>query len=126
MRCTPLRSKLKKHNGGKFAEFIARWFMRCHGYGIVARNVSGGKGTHCGEVDFIARRGKTLVFVEVKKRQTPEDAAYAIHPEQQARIRRAALNFIKRNPQYQNFDIRFDAILIVFPLYIRHIRDAWQ
>ena len=122
-----MRSKLRNHNrDGRLAEFVARCFMRCLGYGIAARNVSGGKGTHCGEVDFVARKGRTLVFVEVKKRQNPEAAAYAIRPEQQARIRMAAGNFIKHHPQYQDFDVRFDAVLIVFPFYIRHIRNAWQ
>ena len=110
---------------GHLAESMACWFMRLKGYRIIARNVVTGKGTHSGEVDFIARRGKTLVFVEVKKRSSLETAAYAIKPTQQQRIRNGAAVFLKKNPQFNNFDIRFDAILITFPCLIEHIESAW-
>lgn len=115
------------HNrAGHLAEAAARLYMRLHGYRIVAVNVRGGRGTHIGETDFIACRGRTLVFVEVKKRQTLDTAAYAIKPQQQQRIRNAALNFCRRHPDYNGHDIRFDAVLIAFPWHIRHIENAWQ
>ena len=110
---------------GHLAEATARWFMRFKGYKIVACNFVTGRGTTCGEVDFVARRGHTLVFVEVKKRSSLERAAYAIAPAQQKRIRNGALVFLKNNPQYKNFDLRFDAILVIFPFTIKHIKNAW-
>ena len=116
---------MNNNTAGHLAESMARWFMRLHGYHIVACNEITGKGTHAGEVDFIAKRGNTLVFVEVKKRSDIERAAYAIKPQQQQRIRQGAMAFIKRNPQYMNYDIRFDAILIAFPCTIEHIENAW-
>lgn len=116
---------MNSHTAGQLAELTARWFMRLHGYGIIASNVITGRGTHRGEIDFIARRGKTLVFVEVKKRSTTDNAAYALKPVQQQRIRNAAAAFIKRNPQYGDYAIRFDAILIAFPCSVRHIENAW-
>ena len=116
---------MKNNTSGQLAEFMAKWFLRLKGYRIVAHNVVVGKGTHSGEIDLIARRGKTLVFVEVKKRSSQERAAYAIKPTQQQRIQNGAMVFLKKNPQFNGFDIRFDAILITFPCTIVHIENAW-
>lgn len=110
---------------GHLAESMAQWFLRFKGYRIVACNQVTGKGTHAGEVDFIARRRKTLVFVEVKKRSSLECAAYAIKPTQQQRIRNGAAAFLKKNPQFADFDIRFDAVLVTFPCLIEHIENAF-
>ena len=119
-------SKMNHNRAGQLAEAAARLYMRLHGYRIVAANVRGGRGTRIGETDFIACRGRILVFVEVKKRATLEGAAYAIKPLQQTRIRNAALNFCRQHPSYNDYDIRFDAVLIAFPCHIRHIENAWQ
>ena len=116
---------MNSYLAGHLAESMAQWFMRFKGYRVVAQNVITGKGTHSGEVDFIARRGKILVFVEVKKRVSLDKAAYAIKPAQQQRICNGAAAFLKKNPQYASFDIRFDAILIAFPCSIQHIENAW-
>ena len=116
---------MNNNKSGYLAESMARWFLRLKGYHIVACNVITGKGTHSGEIDFIARRGKTLVFVEVKKRSSLEKAAYAIKPIQQQRIRNGAATFLKKNPQFADFNIRFDAVLITFPCTIEHIENAW-
>ena len=116
---------MQNNTAGHLAEYVARWYMRLHGYRILAANIVTGRGTHAGEVDFIAKRGKTLAFVEVKKRATLEEAAYAIKTTQQQRIRNGAQVFLKKNPQFQNCEIRFDAILVVFPCTIHHIPNAW-
>ena len=110
---------------GKYAEFLARMFMRLHGFRIVARNYITGRGTTAGEIDFIAKRGRLLVFVEVKQRTSLQTAAYAISPNQQQRLIRGAKSFIKSNPQFIGFNLRFDAILICLPFSISHIPNAW-
>ena len=51
---------------GRRGERRAAWFYRLRGYAIVARNVR----FRDGEIDLIVRRGRTLVFVEVKTRQS--------------------------------------------------------
>ncbi len=111
---------------GKYAEFLARLYMRLHGFGIAAKNYVSGRGTTAGEIDFVAKRGHLLVFVEVKQRSTLDNAAYAISLNQQQRLIRGARNFLKNNPQYRSFDVRFDAILISLPFSIRHIPNAWS
>lgn len=94
---------------------MARLYLRCKGYHIIAANVITGKGTNAGEIDIIARRRKLIIFAEVKKRRTIEKAAYAISARQKERIRRGAETFIARHPQYAGFQFRFDAVLIRFP-----------
>lgn len=116
---------MNNYRKGKRAEFLARWYMILHGYRIIARNYVIGRGTTAGEIDFIAKKGKTVVFVEVKQRQTLDSAAYAITHDQQRRLIRGAECFIKNNPQFQRFNLRFDAILVVLPWQIRHIKNAW-
>ena len=66
---------MKANNDGKAAEFLARLYLRCKGYHIIAANVITGKGTNAGEIDIIARRRKLIIFAEVKKRRTIEKAA---------------------------------------------------
>ena len=110
---------------GKTAEFIALQYLRFKGYYLVARNYVTGRGTGAGEIDLIIKNKTTLVFVEVKKRRNLTEAAYAVKPAQQERIRRAAEVFLAHHPEYTGFDIRFDAVLVAFPLKIQHIPNAF-
>lgn len=116
---------MNNYHAGHFAEKLALLYLRCKGYRLLAQNYVTGRGTHAGEVDLIVCRGKTLVFVEVKKRSTLEEAAYAVRPFQQQRIRRAAEAFLAKNPVFANYDLRFDAVLIRFPLQITHLHQAF-
>lgn len=114
------------YRSGKYAEWLARVFFRIKGYRIFAANYQAGRGTTAGEVDFIALKNHTVVFVEVKQRSSLENAAYAILPPQQQRIIRGAQAFLQKHPQFENYDQRFDAVLISLPCQIQHIENAWQ
>ncbi len=59
---------------GRGAETLACWWLRFHGWRILARRAR----VPGGEVDIIARRGKVLAFVEVKARATEESAAMSL------------------------------------------------
>ena len=104
---------------------IALNYLRCYGYSLVCRNYQALRGTMAGEIDLIMRKGRTIVFVEVKKRSTLDNAAYAIQPRQQERIRYAAEAFLASHPQFAEFDIRFDAVFVKLPFTIVHIKNAW-
>ena len=78
---------MNNYRSGKWAEFLARLYLRLHGYQIVAKNIIVGRGTTAGEIDIIACKHKCLVFVEVKKRRTLDEAAYAITLKQRQRLR---------------------------------------
>ena len=51
---------------GRGAETIACWWLRLHGWRILAVRAR----TPVGEVDLIARRFRTVAFIEVKSRAT--------------------------------------------------------
>ena len=112
-------------NKGKLAEFIALQYLRLKGYSLVSRNYITKRGTGAGEVDIITKNQNTLIFIEVKKRKDIITASYSIQPRQQQRIRRTAEVFLAHHPEYQNFNIRFDAVLIKFPFTIKHIKNAF-
>ena len=116
---------MKNKLNGKLGELAARWYMRLHGYRIVCRNHVIGRGTTAGELDFVACKGKVLVFVEVKERNKIEQAMAAISKQQQKRIVTAAQVLLQRNQQYNGFDIRFDAVFVKLPFTIVHIKNAW-
>lgn len=117
---------MKRNNTGKIAETIAVWYFILHGFAVIKRNFITGRGTGAGEIDLIVTKKNLLVFVEVKKRKSFEEAAYAIKEQQQKRIWKAAENFIKNNPQYIDRDIRFDAFLVKSIFSFKHISDAWR
>ena len=107
---------------GRAGEWLAALRLMAVGYRIVARNFR----SPVGEIDLIARRGRTLVFVEVKRRGDPDAAALAILPRQQARIRRAAEAFLAARPELATFSLRFDAMLVAPWRAPRHVIDAWR
>lgn len=113
------------YHNGKIAEYIALIYLLFKGYMPVKKNYVTGKGTHAGEVDLIVKKGKTLVFVEVKERRSFEKAAYAISEQQKQRIVRGAEVFLAKNKRYDSYNVRFDAILVEYPFKIRHLRNAW-
>ena len=59
---------------GRSAETLACWYLRMHGWRILARRVR----VVGGEVDIIARRGRMLAFVEVKARASDAAAAFSL------------------------------------------------
>lgn len=125
MKCSRVQRGLKNRHSGKIAEFLARLYFRLHGWQIIYKNYITGRGTFAGEVDFIASRGKTLVFVEVKKRSSLEAAAFSITQKQKKRIINAAKCFLKYHDKYNAYNIRFDVVLVSLPLKIKHIPFAW-
>lgn len=68
---------------GQKGEALACWWLRLHGWRILGRRVR----VRAGEVDIIARRGRTLAFIEVKTRQKAADLGLAIDS---YRLRRVA------------------------------------
>jgi len=106
---------------GRRAETLAAWLLRLKGFRILARD----RRETGGEIDLIARRGRLLVFVEVKARADAGAAAAAVSATQRRRIVRAARGFLARRPDLADLTLRFDAVLVAgFPP--RHIADAWR
>ena len=79
-----------------------------------------------GEIDIIARRRHLLLFVEVKARQTLDEAAWSVTERQRVRIIRAAEAWLARNADDRISDIRFDAMLVAPGHIPRHIPAAFD
>lgn len=117
-----MRDRLASQRWGRWAESLAAWRLRLAGYRVVARNFR----SPVGEIDLVVRRGRVLAFVEVKTRGLAAEAAEAIRPTQQARIRNAAAAFLARHPALAGLDLRFDAVLVTPGGLPRHLPDAWR
>lgn len=81
--------------------------------------------TPIGEIDSVMRKGKTLIFVEVKTRPTLNEALESLRHAQQKRILKTALWFTKEFKTYACYDMRFDFIGIAPSSWPKHIKNAW-
>ncbi len=111
---------------GLRAEAFAAWALRLKGYRVVARRVRAPRGSGAGEIDLVVKRGNVLAFVEIKARPTHEAGLWAILPQQQRRLMRAAEWFIKSHPGYGSCDLRFDAVVVRPRRWPAHLPDAWR
>lgn len=107
---------------GRRAENWAVWLLRAKAYSIVTRNYK----RPMGEIDIIARRGRVLVFVEVKYRHHRDAAIASVTPRQWMRIARAAQDFTTRNAGFRKLVWRFDMVVCAPRLMPRHIADCWR
>ena len=106
---------------GRRAETLCAWVLRLKGYRILARRFR----TPAGELDIVARRGRTVAFVEVKARADLDAALQSITPHQQARIVRAASLFVASRPALAALNLRFDVMLAAPRRLPVHMRNAW-
>ena len=109
------------HSKGLLAEFKAKSFMRYHGFSILAERFK----TPLGEIDLIAKKGNLVVFIEVKLRKTKEAAAEAIHAKNQSRVRNAAELYLQQHPEYNECEMRCDALIMAPGAWPEHIPDAF-
>ena len=106
---------------GRWAETFAACVLIVKGYRILARRYR----TPVGEIDIVARRGRTLAMVEVKLRQSLASGAEAVGPVQQQRITRAASFFMARRSDCHDCDTRFDVMLLAPWRLPRHLAGGW-
>ena len=116
----------KARKKGSAAENAAVLLLQLKGYKILERNFKPPRGTGAGEIDIIALKHKTLVFVEVKQRKTSEDAAYSIDGFVKKRRIAGARYFLMLHGEYETFEMRFDAVLFGNGKLPQHIKNAWE
>ena len=106
---------------GRGAETLACWYLRLKGWQILARRAR----VRGGEVDIIARRGRTLAFVEVKARADEAAAAFSLD---EWRLRRVAVAAERLAPRYARAgdDMRIDALFIIPRRWPKHLTNVWQ
>jgi putative endonuclease len=121
-RSENVRPRNVRHDRGRAGETRAAWWLRLQGFRILARNWR----HPLGEIDILARRGRLLVAVEVKWRDSTSQAAEAIQAAQRRRIAQAAAVFLSQQADAATLSLRFDAMLLVPGRWPQHIRDAWR
>ncbi len=95
---------------GKRAERRAEWWYRLRGYRVLAKNAwVGGY-----ELDLVVRRGRRLVFCEVKEKAGEGfgDPLEMVDAEKQRRLRRAAAAWLAAHPEAGGLTVSFDVIAV--------------
>jgi putative endonuclease len=106
---------------GAWGERRAAWWLRLHGWHILDQRVK----LRSGEIDLIARRGRTTAFIEVKTRRTVADLDTAIDAYRLRRVA-AATQAVAHLYAREGDDIRIDVILIAPRCWPRHLVNVWQ
>ncbi len=101
-------SNLSARALGRRAERQVRRYYRLRGYRVLEANARTGRN----ELDIVLRRGRRLVFCEVKARSGPGygDPSEAVGPEKERRLRRAAEIWLARNPELLELEIAFEVV----------------
>jgi len=104
----PARARRAAHAFGLRAENVAALYLTLKFYRI------------------LARRGDSVVFVEVKARGEMDDALIAITPQKQRRFSRAAARWLAENPWAARYTLRADAVFVAPGEWPRHIVSAME
>jgi putative endonuclease len=110
--------------GGRRAETIAALLLRAKLYRILARRYR----TPAGEIDIVAKRGRAIVFVEVKNRPDEASGHDAVTPRSRSRIARAAHLWLAKNPWAAGHHLRIDLVIVMagrLPRHVVHVFD-WE
>jgi putative endonuclease len=117
---------------GAIAEDLIANRLAAAGWEIVERNAR----TRYGELDIVARDGRTLVFIEVKgaredTRYGPERPILSIDSRKQRQVRRLATAWMSERRNQPPYDeIRFDAAGVTLdragrPVAVDYVRGAF-
>jgi putative endonuclease len=106
---------------GRRAETFAALWLQLHGWRILGRRVR----VPVGEVDIIARRGKSLAFVEVKYRRNAAELDFATDQRRLSRVA-AAAHMLAPRYMRDGDDVQIDVMLLAPWRWPRHLVHVWQ
>ncbi|MBT5073867.1 MAG: YraN family protein [Kordiimonadaceae bacterium] len=119
--------KIKAYRLGHYAEYLAVIVLSIKGYAIKERRYR----SPLGEIDIIAKKGRTTIFCEVKARKDYVTAVESLSEKQRQRISRSAeyymshLKMNNANNKIENEIYRCDMILVMPWRWPVHIKNAW-
>jgi putative endonuclease len=116
-----VRANTSTYFYGIFAEYLAMTLLWLKGYKILARRYK----SHVGEIDLIARKNATLVFIEVKARRELDPRFLLVGPRQIDRLKRASMNYLARHGSLAGYSTRFDMVVVTHFIYVRHVKNAF-
>ncbi|MCJ2186329.1 YraN family protein [Novosphingobium beihaiensis] len=115
------RNRAGAEKAGRRGEGLAALYLRLGGWRILARRVR----TARGEVDIVARRGRTLCFVEVKWRASGSALDHAVTVANLRRIAAAAETIAPRFARPGDSQ-RIDVLLMAPGRWPRRLVNVWQ
>ncbi|NLX18869.1 MAG: YraN family protein [Desulfobulbus sp.] len=123
-----MKSKLTAADVGRYGEELALRFLKRQGYQIVARNYR----KAFGEVDIIAQFKETLVFVEVKTRQSARFGTpfEAVGFRKQRQLSRIAQDYLQFHGSVE-VSARFDVVAVRLDrdgnlIDVNHVQNAFE
>jgi putative endonuclease len=114
-----MSTRAEREARGRRGEALAAWYLRLKGWHIVAQRVR----TPRGEVDLVARRGKTVAFIEVKWRNSAAELDFAIDEYRMRRVAAAAEALAARYVRPGDVQ-RIDVLLLAPGRWPRHMANA--
>jgi putative endonuclease len=105
---------------GLIAELFSSLYLQCKLYTIISRRFK----SPFGEIDIIAKKGNSIIFIEIKARKDTSLMDF-ISKRQQQRINQAAQYFLLKNKKYQAHNLRFDAIIMNRYFWPKHFKNYW-
>lgn len=117
-----MKEKKLRVIGNKGEEISCNFLLR-KGFEIVTRNYY----SQHGEIDIIAQKNNTIIFVEVKTRNKGFDTAFkSVSASKQKKMHNTAAHFLAKNTLYEDFFTRFDVIAVTTDGKIKHLPDAFR
>jgi putative endonuclease len=116
------KARIAAHRDGHRGEALAAWWLKLRFYRILARRYR----TPVGEIDLVAERFGTIVFVEVKTRARTGSEADTLASINRSRILRAAALWQARHPRLAGLPCRFDVIFLAPGRWPRHVVNAFD
>lgn len=118
---------MDRRQTGIYGEMIAARYLRKKKYEILQPNYH----SRFGEIDLIAQQGDTIVFVEVKTRDSEAlvSPAEAVNFSKQQRIKKTALCYLATVSEEVN--VRYDVLEVLIvrkgikKVKVRHIENAF-
>ncbi|MCB5270384.1 MAG: YraN family protein [Candidatus Cloacimonetes bacterium] len=120
--------QISKQDLARMGENVAASYLVTDGYSVVCRNFR----VKQGEIDLIVEKNQQLIFVEVKTRSYHSivSALANVNYRKQVHITRVALEYCRQNPQFDNYNTRFDVIIVLRDkrndsFSVKHFSDAF-
>ena len=110
----------RSHRAGHAAEWMAVALLMARGYQVLGFRLKAA-GV---EIDILARKGRTLAVVEVKRRSTLEAALTALTPAQYDRLLAAGRAVLRQRPSLAGHVLRIDTVALAPGRFPRHRRGV--
>lgn len=108
----------RAHRDGHRNEWLVALFLMAKGYQILGFRLK----TPLAEIDLLARKGPSLVVIEVKSRQNIDLAELSLSADQRERLMRAGEQLCRSRPSLGRLTPRLDLIALSPRRFPRHVR----